>query len=108
MGADMKTILTDKIFTPQTFVKALTGKMFDFNEHNPIEQIHNILKNEGVIVEGQEIWDYPKDEIEHIKNEKIKVVLVDVSGIYLKGIHEQVLRWFEVSEFEDCFKNLKA
>lgn len=47
------------------------------------------------------IWDYPFVEIDHIVENKLNVVLVDISG-YGEGEWKTEYRWFEVPEdFKD-------
>jgi hypothetical protein len=48
------------------------------------------------------LFDYPLSEIDHIVENKINVVLVDVSGFDKNGIWQHEYRWFEVPEiFEE-------
>jgi hypothetical protein len=49
-----------------------------------------------------EHWSYPLSEIDHIVENNLCVVLVDVSGFSKEGKWEQEYRWFEVPEnFEE-------
>lgn len=98
-------VVTDKVYKTEGFLEVLTGRCFMIDSKDPISQIHDMLKTEGIEIEGQEFWDYPINEIEHIISEKINVVLVDVSGFYLNDEWEQVFRWFEVTGYEDKFKS---
>lgn len=98
-------VVTNKVYTPEMFVEALTGKCEIFDGKDPITQIHAFLKAEGIEVEGQEFWDYPINEIEHILSEKMNVVLVDVSGFYLEDKWEKLFRWFEITGYEEKFQD---
>lgn len=97
-------VVSRKIYTPQTFVDILTDACYGFDGDDPIGQIHKLLKHHGVESDTQPLWDYALDEIEHIVSEKINVVLVDVSGFYENDEWEQVYRWFEVTDYEDKFR----
>ena len=98
-------VVTNKVYTPEMFVEALTGKCEYFDGRDPITQIHSFLKKYGIEVEDQEFWDYPINEIEHILSEKMNVILVDVSGFYLEDKWEKLFRWFEITGYEDKFQD---
>ena len=98
-------VVTNKVYTPEMFVEALTGKCEIFDGKDPIAQIHAFLKAEGIEAEGQEFWDYPINEIEHIISENMNVVLVDVSGFYLEDKWETIFRWFEITGYEENFRD---
>lgn len=98
-----RIVISKTIYTPQTFVEALTGHCFHFDGDNIIEKIHQILVDEGIEEKDNELWDYAFDEIEHIAENKIQVVLVDVSGFDHEGNWKVLHRWFEVTGYEHCF-----
>ena len=50
-------VVTNKVYTPEMFVEALTGKCEIFDGKDPITQIHAFLKAEGIEAEGQEFWE---------------------------------------------------
>ena len=101
-------VVADKVYTPQMFIEALTGKNEFFLGKDPLSQIHCILKKEGFEKEGQEMMNYPMDEIEHLICEDHNVVLVDVSGFYLDGGWEQHFRWFDITGYEERFQDENA
>lgn len=101
-------VVVDKVYTPQMFIEALTGKSEFFYGKDPLSQIHSILKREGFVKDGRELSEYPLDEIEHVVCENHNVVLVDVSGFYLDGGWEQRFRWFEITGYEERFQDENA
>lgn len=58
------------------------------------DELRNILDNEGY---ANSLWDYPLDEIDHIVENELNVVLVDTSYID-DDTYELVneYRWFEI------------
>lgn len=89
-------------YSPQGFVGAVTGHYYIHKHDDTVKEIHDLLKLNGVETEESPLWDYPLDEIEHIVENKIPVVLVDVSGFNANDEWIVEFRWFEVPEdFED-------
>lgn len=101
-------VVADRVYTPQMFIEALTGKSEFFYGKDPLSQIHHFLKREGFEKEEQEMRTYPIDEIEHLICEDHNVVLVDVSGFYLDRGWEQRFRWFEITGYEERFQDENA
>ena len=92
-------VKSEKLFTPQSYVEALTGNCYVFGSDNVCEQISNVL----LLNKMPNLFDYPLSEIDHIVENKIDVVLVDVSCFDKHGIWHYVYRWFEVPEnFEEA------
>ena len=92
-------VKSEKLFTPQSYVEALTGNCYVFGSDNVCEQISNVL----LLNKMQNLFDYPLSEIDHIVENKIEVVLVDVSCFDKHGIWHYEYRWFEVPEnFEEA------
>ena len=90
-------VKSNKVYSPQNFVEALTGQCYIFDGHNVIEQIHSLLRKHGYEDdECETLWDYPLDEIEVIVDAKTPVVLVDVSGFDDNDEWVVEYRWFEV------------
>lgn len=91
-------IKSKEIYSPQNFIRAMTGECHIFmHDSNITEEIHKALRKNGLENEENPLWDYPMDEIEPIVEHCLNVVLVDVS--YWEGndfIREY--RWFEVPE----------
>ena len=95
-------VRSELIYSPQSFVDSLTDKCYIFTGDNVIEQIHRLLKENGVESEDLPLWDYPLSEIEHIVENAIPVVLVDVSGFNDDDEWETEYRWFEVPAHHKC------
>ena len=92
-------VKSEKLFTPQSDVEALTGNCYVFGSDNVCEQISNVL----LLNKMPNLFDYPLSEIDHIVENKIDVVLVDVSCFDKHGIWHYEYRWFEVPEnFEEA------
>ena len=92
-------VKSEKLFTPQSYVEALTGNCYVFGSDNVCEQISNVL----LLNKMPNLFDYPLSEIDHIVENKIDVVLVDVSCFDKHGTWHYEYRWFEVPEnFEEA------
>ena len=91
-------VKSKQIYNPQSFVGAVTGHYFIFQQNDTVTEIHNILKENGFETEDNPLWDYPLDEIEHIVENNVPVVLVDVSGFNKNDQWITEYRWFEVHE----------
>ena len=92
-------VKSEKLFTPQSYVEALTGNCYVFGSDNVCEQISNVL----LLNKMPNLFDYPLSEIDHIVENEIDVVLVDVSCFDKHGIWHYEYRWFEVPEnFEEA------
>lgn len=98
-------VVTNKLYSPQEFVEVLTGKCYIFRSDDDIEEIHELLRENGVESEQNPLWDYPLNEIDHIVLNDINVVLVDVMIINDDDEFEHELRWFEIPE--ECIANFK-
>ena len=88
-------ILSNNILSPQEFVEYLTGRCYCFREDNPSEEIHKILKLNGIEHEEAPLRDYPLNEILTLEA-GISVVLVDVLAIDDKFEPRPEWRWFEI------------
>ena len=84
-------VKSNKLFNPQSYLEIVTGGCyFQKSTENAIKFIDNVLH-----LNCLELWNYPLNEIDHIVENEIDVVLVDCS--YFKNnsfINEY--RWFEV------------
>lgn len=96
-------VLSKEIYSPQNFVEIVTGNYYSFrNDTTILEEIQVLLDINGF--EG--LWSYPLTEIDHIVENKINVVLVDVSDYDIKsGNWITEYRWFEIPE--SCCKDFK-
>lgn len=87
-------VKSDKIYTPSQYLEAIIGKHYNLREGNDIEEIDRILGGRGY-----NLWDYPLNEIDHILEEDVDVVLV-MCSYWNEDKHEfdYIPRWFEVLE----------
>lgn len=90
-----KYVKSEKIYTPQTYCEKVTGFCYGFNQDDTVGEIEAVLNKHGL---GTELWSYPLYEIDHIVENNLSVVLVDISGFDKQGIWRQAYRWFEVPE----------
>lgn len=88
-------VKSEGIYSPQNYVSAVTGVCYILKHGKyPCEEIKEIL---GYYHDYENLWDYPLTEIEHIVENEIPVVLVDVSH-YEGDNYITEYRWFEVPE----------
>lgn len=87
-------VLSKEIYSPQSYIEAVTGNYYIFrNDTTVYKEIQTILSLNGF----ENLWNYPLTEIEHIVENKINVVLVDISDYDVKsGNWITEYRWFEV------------
>ena len=91
-------VKSEKIYSPQSYVCAVTGNYYFFNHKtHPAEEIHILLKMNQTHHNNYELWDYPLTEIEHIVENELDVVIVDCSH-YEGDMYVNEYRWFEVPE----------
>ena len=91
-------VKSETIYSPQAFVEAVTGYCYCFKQEDTIKEIEQMLERHC----SQPLWNYPITEIEHIVENGLSVVLVDVTGMYGGSEMVQMYRWFEVPEdFEE-------
>ena len=83
------------VHTPQAYLEKVTGKFFFLKTNNPVEEIEEILEE---YCPDESLWNYPLEEINHIVENDLRVVLVDVSTICEGMVHTPAYRWFEVPE----------
>lgn len=96
-------VLSKDIYSPQNYIEAVTGNYYIFRNDTTIyKEIRTLLGLNGF----ENLWDYPLTEIDHIVENKINVVLVDVSDYDIEtGKWIKEYRWFEVPEnFSDSFE----
>lgn len=101
-------VVTNKLYSPQEFVEVLTGKYYTWtwDNDNDIEVIHDLLYHNGIESDESPLWDYPLNEIAHIVENNINVVLVDVAVWNEETRHfEHEVRWFEIPA--ECIENFK-
>ena len=74
----------------------MIGRCYGFKQDDTVGEIEEVLKRHGLESEN---WSYPLSEIDHIVENGLNVVLVDVSGFDKQGKWRQEYRWFEVPEY---------
>lgn len=91
-------VKSEKIYSPQNYLMAVTGDCYVIRGVNDIESIEVILDDYSL-----ELWNYPLSEIDHIVESDLNVVLVDCMVVNKKTDEfEHIYRWFEVPEdFEE-------
>lgn len=91
-------VLSNKLFTPQTFLEIITDKCYMYDDDD-IHFIHKILREEGFEDDDScTLWDYPLDEIGEIVENEINVVLVECCYFDGNYVLQREYRWFEVPE----------
>ena len=98
-------VVTNKLYSPQEFVEILTGKYYIFNGINDIDDIHTYLYVEGIETEEQQLWDYALDEIDHVIEHDLPIVLVKVLVEDDDGNLQSEVRWFEIPA--ECVANFE-
>lgn len=96
-------VLSKDIYSPQRYIESLTEHCYILGNNTSIlEEIQSLL----CLNDFEDLWNYPLNEIGHIVENRINVVLVDVSDIDDEsGNWVQEYRWFEVPE--SCIDNFK-
>lgn len=91
-------VKSEKIYSPQNYLEAVTGECYIIRRVNDIETIEVILEDYDL-----ELWNYPLSEIDHIVENRLDVVLVDCMVVNEETDEfEHEYRWFEVPEdFEE-------
>lgn len=85
-------IKSDKIYSPQRFLKAVTGKTYVLNYDKPIvTQIEEIL-----IHHRKPYSSYPLKDAQKALNKQGNIVLVSCSDITDKNEFVERYRWFKV------------
>ena len=98
-------VLSNKLFTPQTFLEIITDKCYMYGDDD-ISLIHNVLREEGFEDDDSHtLWDYPLDEIGEIVENEVDVVLVECCYFDGNDVLQREYRWFEVPE--ECVNKFK-
>ena len=87
-------VKSNKIYTPQSYIDAVTGHCFCFPQDDTVAEIRDKLDRYCF----DQLWDYPLTEIDHIVENNLNVVLVDVSGFAGGKEWVKEYRWYEVPE----------
>lgn len=94
-------VLTNKVFTTQSFLEVITDKCYIIGPDvdNDIDFIHEVLTIEGFEDSTDNtLWDYPLSEIDEIVHNELNVVLVEVGYFDDNYSLRKEFRWFEVPE----------
>ena len=91
-------VKSERIYSPQNYLMAVTGDCYIIRGENDIASIEAILDDYSL-----ELWNYPLNEIDHIVENNLNVVLVDCMVVNEETDEfEHIYRWFEVPEdFEE-------
>ena len=91
-------VKSEKIYSPQSYLEAVTGLCYVIGGKDDIGFIQRALYRRNL-----ELWDYPLSEIGHIVENDLNVVLVDCMVVNKETDRfEHQYRWFEVPEdFEE-------
>ena len=76
-------VRSQNLYSPQNYCEKMTGFCYGFHQDDTVAEIEAVLRKHGL---ESEHWSYPLDEIEHIVENDINVVLVDVSGFDKQGV----------------------
>ena len=90
-------VKSNELFSVQNYLMKVTGKCYIVNGDNDIAFIDKILKENEL-----ELWNYPLEEIDHIVENDLNVVLVQCCFFDENDILQSELRWFEVPSDEYC------
>lgn len=89
-------VKSERIYSPQNYLEAVTGKCYIYSGDNDIDFIDEHLAVNGY---ADELWNYPLSEISHIVENDLDVVLVDCMVVNPETDEfEHEYRWFEVPE----------
>ena len=91
-------VKSKQIYSPQNYLEAVTGNCYIIRGCDDVALIEQIIYENGL-----EFWSYSLDEIDHIVENNLNVVLVDcMVDNEETNQFEHVYRWFEVPEdFEE-------
>ena len=82
--------------SPQNYLILVTGNCYIVSSDDQREWIRRILSANGL----SDLWDYPLSEIDHIVENELNVILVEMY-YYEEGEEYRELRWFEVPDYID-------
>lgn len=85
-------VKSEKVFSPQEYLELVTGKCYIITGDDDVDFIEKTLAKNARC-----LWNYPLNEIDHIVESNLNVVLVEcMIWNEDKGEFEHKLRWFEV------------
>ena len=90
----MKKIKSSKIYSPQRFLEAATGKAYTLTFDEPIvNQIERIL-----IYHKKPYGSYPLEDAQKALNKQGNILLVSCTGVNVRNEFVEKYRWFKVSK----------
>lgn len=95
------SVKSEKIYSPQNYLAAITGNCYILRSDtisDMIEEISTILLKNGF----ENLWDYGLSEIEHLVENDLDVVLVELTGSDANDEWTTIYRWFEVPDKFNC------
>lgn len=88
---------SEKIYSPQDYLELVTGNCYTVDGDNDVEFVEKILEKLDYC-----LWSFPLNEIDHIIENKLNVVLVDCMILNKRTReYDHIYRWFEVESDED-------
>ena len=90
-------VRSNELYSVQQYLMLVTGKCYICRADDDIAFIEQILKENEL-----ELWNYPLDEIDHIVENELDVVLVQCYSLDDSDNMVGELRWFEVPSEEYC------
>lgn len=85
-------IKSNKIYSPQTYCEAITGRYYYFEQDNTKFEIDSILTNHFRI----KMRHFELSNIEEVIKNSVDVILVDTSGFNGNNEWEYEYTWYEV------------
>lgn len=83
-------VKSERVYTAPSYLKEITGKWIQTKGMSEVELIEETV--------GNELWNYPLTEIDHIVENNINVVLVACIKWNCEDDYNIVYRWCEVPE----------
>ena len=83
-------VKSERLYSAIGYLKAVNGNLMHKHINNDIKLIEKAV--------GNELWNYPLTEIDHIVENNINVVLVQCLEWNHNGGYDTVYRWCEVPE----------
>lgn len=92
--SNSKFVKYSKMYSPQNYVMAVTGKCYSFDSDDDCIQIEQYLKANGY----DDLWSYALEDIDEIIENEANVVLVELCYFDTNDKLQYEYRWFEVPE----------
>ena len=100
----MKNVLLPNPLTISQFLEIITGEYYILRDDDDFVTAHNVLQRKGIEDDENPLWDYPLDEIDHVVENDLRVVLVEGMTTDEDDKLVNTYRWFEVPNgYEEKF-----